>query len=97
MKQLKVNLMMVLALVIGVATMSFKLASTASTFHYASESTAAGAYANPDNWQPGTSPKTCSGTAKPCQMTAEDQADLESKLAGKTNTQVLAIVDSKRN
>lgn len=96
MKKLKLNLFMVVALAIAAVTMSFKMAGTASTFHYASESTAAGAFANPDNWEPGTSPTNCVGTAKPCQITAEDEADLESKLAGKTNPQVLSIVDSKR-
>ncbi|OJZ06467.1 MAG: hypothetical protein BGP15_04270 [Sphingobacterium sp. 40-24] len=96
MKKLKVNLMMVLALVIGVATMSFKMASTASTYHYTGTANP-GVFADPANWQPGTSPVACNtGEETPCQITAENQMDLQSKLNGKDNDEVLAIVDSKR-
>ncbi|MCT1533010.1 hypothetical protein M3B46_18560 [Sphingobacterium daejeonense] len=97
MKKLKVNLMMVLALVIGVATMSFKMVSTATTYHYDSESTDPGAFANTANWKPGNSPVACgTGVELPCQITAENPMDLQSKLNGKTNEQVLDIVDSRR-
>lgn len=95
MKKLKVNLMMVLALVIGVATMSFKMASTASTYHYTGTANP-GVFADPANWQPGTSEECGSGEELPCQITAENELDLQSKLSGKTNPQVMAIVDSKR-
>ncbi len=88
---------MITALAIGAVTMSFKMVSTATTYHYASESTDPGAFANPDNWEPGNSSVTCgTGNTKPCQITAEDEADLESKLDGKTNPEVLSIVDSRR-
>lgn len=96
MKNLKVNLMMVLALVIGVATMSFKMVSTATTFHY-TDTANPGVFADPDNWQPGNSPITCgAGTAKPCEISAEDPADLEAKLDGLDNDGVMDIVSSKR-
>lgn len=59
-------------------------------FHYVSEDTSEGAFANPDNWEPGTSPSTCgTGTTKPCEKTAIDQSDLESMLSGKSNQNIL--------
>lgn len=59
-------------------------------FHYASDDTSEGAFANPDNWEPGTSPSTCgTGTTKPCEKTAIDQSDLESMLSGKSNQNIL--------
>ncbi|WP_145328018.1 hypothetical protein [Sphingobacterium siyangense] len=91
------NLFMLAAVVIAGVTMSFKMASTSTVYHYDSESTAAGAFATVGNWQPGTSSEPCgTGEDKPCQITAENAMDLQSKLNGKTNPQVLAIVDSKR-
>ncbi|HAF34819.1 MAG TPA: hypothetical protein DHU90_00210 [Sphingobacterium sp.] len=59
-------------------------------FHYASEDTSEGAFANPDNWEPGISPSACgTGTTKPCQKTAVDENDLESMLSGKSNQNIL--------
>lgn len=96
MKKLKLNLFMVAALAIAAATMSFKMASTASTFHY-TDTANPGVFSDPANWQPGNSSIACgTGTTKPCEITAENEADLESKLDGKTNPQVLSIVDSRR-
>lgn len=74
-------------------------ANTSGTiYHYASESTATGAFANTSNWQPGPSPNQDCGLddVKPCEMTANDATDLASKLSGKSNTQVLLITDSNR-
>ncbi|MNJ95299.1 hypothetical protein D3C87_130090 [compost metagenome] len=72
--------------------------SSAQIYHYVSNSTAPGAYANTGNWQPGPSPFDDCGTAenRPCEMTANDASDLSSKLSGKSNAQVLAITDSNR-
>lgn len=109
MKTLKSKLLMLTLLLIGVVAMSFTLVNkekseakterkAATLFHYASESTSPGAFANPDNWEPGAGSVACgTGENKPCQITAEDEADLESKLAGKNNTQVMGIVNNKRN
>lgn len=108
MKTLKSKLLMLTLSLIGVVAMSFALVNketpeakaevkVQTTFHYASESTSPGAFANPDNWQSGGSPVACNtGEEKPCQITAEDEADLASKLSGRNNDQVLAIVDSRR-
>ncbi|CDS92101.1 conserved exported hypothetical protein [Sphingobacterium sp. PM2-P1-29] len=96
MKKLKVNLIMVAALAIGAVTMSFRMASTANTYHY-TDTANPGVFADPANWQLGTSPEECdTGVELPCQITAENVMDLQSKLNGKDNDQVLAIVDSKR-
>lgn len=109
MKTLKSKFLMLTLLLIGVVAMSFTLVNkgkseaktevkVATLFHYASESTSPGAFANPDNWQPGAGSVACgTGENKPCQITAEDEEDLESMLAGKNNAQVLGIVSSKRN
>lgn len=88
---------MVAALAIGAVTMSFKMASTATTFHY-TDAVNPGVFADPDNWQPGTSPLACNtGTTKPCEISAQDEQDLQDMLDGKDNTQVLSIVSKKRN
>ncbi|CAM3584870.1 hypothetical protein [Sphingobacterium prati] len=61
-------------------------------FHYASEDTSPGAFADPDNWVEGTSPSTrpCgNGENKPCEKTAIDKDDLESMLVGKSNQNIL--------
>lgn len=109
MKTLKSKLLMLTLALIGVVAMSFTFVNdkkseaktetkVATIFHYASESTSPGAFANPDNWQSGVGSVACgTGENKPCQITAEDEADLESMLDGRTNSQVLSIVDSKRN
>ncbi|WP_298940711.1 hypothetical protein [uncultured Dysgonomonas sp.] len=89
------NLFAVVALAIAAVTMSFKMASTASTYHY-TDAVNPGVFADPANWQPGTSEECGSGEELPCQITAENELDLQSKLSGKTNPQVMAIVDSKR-
>jgi hypothetical protein len=73
--------------------------SSSGLFHYVGNSTAAGAFANPANWAEGPSPSnncTTNGN-KPCEITAEDQTELESMLSGRSNPSVLTIVDSKRN
>ncbi|MDR3008615.1 MAG: hypothetical protein LBV59_11815 [Sphingobacterium sp.] len=73
--------------------------TSATIYHYASESTATGAFANTSNWQPGPSDDPTCGFAqtKPCEMTVNDAADLASKLSGKTNAQVLLITDDNRD
>lgn len=71
----------------------------ATVFHYASEDTSPGAFADPNNWEEGASPSTrpCgNGENKPCEINAADEQDLSDVLEGKTNTQVLNIVTSKR-
>lgn len=98
MKNLKVNLMMVLALVIGVATMSFKLADEPTTYHYVSNSTAPGAFATPSNWEEGESDVCATTGNKPCEIEVPEGSSLSAELSGKNNAQVLAInPSSKRN
>lgn len=58
MKKLKVNLMMVLALVIGAVTMSFKLTSNSQVFHY-TDAVDPGNFSNPANWSPGGATGGC--------------------------------------
>lgn len=99
MKKLKVNLIMVLALFIGAVAMSFKLTSNEDPkFYYDSESTSPGAFADMENWKQGDSPLSCNtGVNKPCEIIAEDDEELEEKLDGLNNSQVLAIAHTKRN
>lgn len=61
-------------------------------FHYASEDTSEGAFADPNNWAEGPSPSTrpCgNGENKPCEKSAIDKDDLESMLSGKSNQNIL--------
>lgn len=68
------------------------------TFHYVGNSTSPGAFANINNWEEGPSDLTCSESdVKPCQHDAIDRADLQSQLSGKTNPQVIAMVDHTRD
>lgn len=82
----------------SVTLMSFGLSSTATTFHYDSESTLPGAFANPNNWKEGSSPIACNtGETKPCQISAIDVDELQDMLSGKNNNDVLEIVESTRD
>ena len=97
MKKLKLNLLLIAALVIGTVTMAFEMSGTATTFHYASESTAPGAFADVNNWAQGEG--NCGPTGnKPCDIEVSDGSSLSAMLTGKTNAQVLAInPDSRRD
>lgn len=96
MKKLKVNLMMVLALVIGVATMSFKLADADTTWHY----DGSGSYTDANNWIQGSAPSnTCQeGGTKPCEIDVEapTKPDLEELLSEMDDGDVLAINPASR-
>ncbi|PRD46917.1 hypothetical protein [Sphingobacterium haloxyli] len=70
-----------------------------TVFHYASESTSPGAFADINNWEPGPSPSTtpcATGDNKPCETNALDEQDLANMLSGKDNEEVLEIVNSTR-
>lgn len=77
-----------------------KVSKTRTTvFHYASEDTTPGAFANPNNWEIGPSPSSLAcgtGDEKPCELTAADEQDLADILTGNNNLQVLSIADSTR-
>ncbi|OJV54246.1 MAG: hypothetical protein BGO31_12915 [Bacteroidetes bacterium 43-16] len=73
--------------------------SSTGVFHYVGNSTSPGAFANPANWAEGPAPSNNCGTTgdKPCEITAEDQTELQAMLSGRSNTSVLTIADSRRN
>lgn len=97
MKKLKVNLMMVLALVIGVATMSFKLAIDEQVYHY-TDAVQPGNFANPANWSPGGEPGGCEeGTTLPCEITIGENENLTDVLQGRTNPEVLTMADNTKD
>ncbi len=89
--------MMVLALVIGVATMSFKLANEEQVFHYVGDQDP-GNFANPANWSPGGEPGGCEeGTNLPCEITIEESESLSDVLQGKTNPEVITMADNTKD
>lgn len=91
---------MVAALAIGAVTMSFKMADTATLWHYTSNSTAAGAFADASNWAQGAGSSCGTSGTKPCQISvdAANQTELGEYLDGMDNNAVLAInPNSKRN
>ncbi|MBX3242291.1 MAG: hypothetical protein KIT80_14990 [Chitinophagaceae bacterium] len=95
MKKLKLNLFMAAALAIAAVTMSFKMVADPTTYHYVSNSTAAGAFATVSNWAEGEG--DCGPTGnKPCDIEVPDGSSLSAELAGKNNAQVLAINPSSR-
>lgn len=95
MKRLKVNLLMVAALAIGAVTMSFKMTDDSTVYHYTSNSTAAGAFANVSNWAEGDGDCGTTGN-KPCEIEVPDGSSLSDIIAGKTNAQVLSINSGSR-
>ncbi|MNV08917.1 hypothetical protein D3C71_993950 [compost metagenome] len=72
--------------------------TSSTVYHYTSESTAPGAFANTANWSEGPSGNPSCGLAnnKPCEITADDAADLSSMLSGQSNSNVLLITDKNR-
>lgn len=89
---------MVAALAIAAVTMSFKMAADPTTYHYVSNSTAAGAFATTSNWAEGESDECQTTGNKPCEIEVPDGSSLSTLLSGKNNAQVLAInPGSKRN
>lgn len=89
--------MMVLALVIGVATMSFKLAIDDQVFHYTG-AVQPGNFANPANWSPGGEPGGCEeGTTLPCEITIGENESLSDVLQGRTNPEVLIMADNTKD
>ncbi|MFD2553612.1 hypothetical protein [Sphingobacterium tabacisoli] len=69
-------------------------------FHYDSEDTSEGAFSDPSKWKEGPAPsnRPCgTGLNKPCQKTAASKEELDDMLEEKTNSEVLALVDSKRD
>ncbi|WON93786.1 hypothetical protein [Sphingobacterium sp. UGAL515B_05] len=72
--------------------------TSSTVYHYTSESTAPGAFANTANWSEGPSDNPTCGSYnnKPCEITADDAADLSSMLNGQSNSNVLLITDRNR-
>ena len=109
MKKLKVNLMMVVALVIGAVVISFGLTNKempktkaetnlATTWYYTSNSTAEGAFAEADNWEQGSGSSCLPSGNKPCQISVEasDKHELAAFFSDKDNEDVLAINPTSR-
>lgn len=94
MKNLKVNLMIVVALMIGVATMSFKLANTDTKWHYTGTNPAEGQFQSTANWELGESDSQCATYGDfPCEIEvdAQDKTELGAILSGMSNDDVLDI------
>jgi len=102
MKKLRIA---VAALVIAAgsfATFAFTNANTGETkaqnFRYVGNDTSPGAFADINNWEPGSSTDPTCGLddKKPCQHSAIDETDLAAQLSGLSNTAVLNMVDITR-
>lgn len=86
---LKRHMIGLFALVLTVTTMSFKMTNNSTTWYYANESVADGAFATVGNWTQGTSPHSCQDEgAKPCEIVTDNIA---AALSGRDNAAVLAI------
>lgn len=87
---------MVAAMVIATVTMSFKMSSSNTTWHYVGEAVP-NVYNNIENWEEGESEETCTTYAPfPCEIEAASISALEDMLDGKTNLEVLDIVTGTR-
>lgn len=83
----------------GEAQPEVKINAEPLVYHFIGESTLEGQFRLTSNWAegPSTAPSCGTGTSKPCEITAEDETELAAMLNGKSNSQVLAIADNKRN
>lgn len=99
MKTQKVNFIALVALVIGIITMSFNLTNNPTTFHYTSNSVEEGAFADVSNWEIGPGTSCLPSGDKPCELNveAQDKEELDAILQNLTNNQILLMVENFRN
>ncbi|MBF8457240.1 hypothetical protein IV494_08595 [Kaistella sp. G5-32] len=95
-KFLKINFMLVVALLTAGITMSFKLAeknSADTAYYYISEDMSEGSFHNVNNWTTASSGGAdCVTTGdRPCKVIVPENSSLGSVLGSKNNSQVLAI------
>lgn len=106
MKSLKKYVMGLVAMTIAIGAVTLMSMSAgvevekekvSAVFHYTDQADP-GNFANPLNWSEGPSTQPCNtGATYPCEMIADNEQDLEDKLSGKNNAQVLSISDSTRD
>lgn len=99
MKLLKTNLVAIAAILLAGATMSFKVIEKSfadTTYYYNSTDVSAGAFANTAHWST-TNAEPCEQDGdRPCKVNVPQGSSLSATLAGKNNSQVLAIsIDRK--
>ena len=96
---LKINFMLVVALLTAGITMSFKMAENRAVdtvYYYNSSDVSEGSFATVGNWSSSISPSCLSTGARPCKMSVPSGSSLTAQIGGKTNAQVLAIHPSER-
>lgn len=98
MKTQKVNFIALVALVIGIVTMSFKLSEDSTTYHFTGDSTQPDEFAKTSNWEEGES-NDCQPLGDfPCEIEVPNGSSLLQVLGNKSNEEVLQInPDSRRN
>ena|SRR5699024_345271 len=99
MKTQKVNFIALVALVIGIITMSFKLTEDSTTYHFTGDSTQPGEFAKTSNWAVGNSDDDCQPLGDfPCEIEVPNESSLLQVIGNKSNEEVLDINPlSKRN
>lgn len=93
---LKINFMVVVALLTAGVTMSFKMADhkpIGTVHYYVSSDMSAGAFRNVANWSTIDDKVTCGEEedVRPCKITVQEGTSLSSVLGSKSNPQVLLI------
>lgn len=91
MKTQKVNFIALVALVIGIITMSFKLSEDSTTYHFKGTSTDEGEFADPSNWEEGESNDCLTFGDFPCEIEVPNESSLLQVLGNKSNEEVLEI------
>lgn len=91
------NLFAIVALAIGGVTMSFKMASTATVWHY-TDTENPGVFNDAANWEQGAASGCLPSGTKPCQISvdAANETELATYLSGMDNDDVLAINSTSR-
>lgn len=68
----------------------------ATSYFYVSSDTTAGAYSDPNNWSTSGSGGCSDGNA-PCMINVPENVTLEDHIGGLSNSQVLAICETRKN
>lgn len=88
---LKTHAVAIAAVIFAGGVMSFKTMEkkAATSYFYNSNSTAPGAFANPNNYGTSNSGGCITNGSRPCEISVPDDSSLDDVLSGKNNTQVL--------
>ena len=95
---LRTGIIVVMMAFVTFSIQSFKRTNetTSVSYFYVSSDTSAGAYSDPNNWSTSGSGGCSDGNA-PCMINVPENVTLEDHIGGLSNSQVLAICETRKN